>query len=308
MKAALPRSVIPPLLFALAIEMDHVYSSRWLIDQLNKFGFCESYYEVTRFKQGVVISDDVEELLDAQVDGSEDEFVSFASDNVDHNTITLDGKGTFHGMGVMAIITNHETAKKAILRVRPKKLIKVDQLVKEKGIPILSYDFPNKCGLDSVIFKPYKDLKSTIVNPGVFSYDTLWHAAEMFSSKEKPRPNWNGFMQNVSEGPHPPRSKTVMLPIIDLDPKNESCVYSVLKFIIDQSTRLGVVTPSVTFDQQLWIIALEIITAKQLNIVPLLGGFHMLMSFYGSIGTIMEGSGLQKLFDSKISEVREEPV
>ena len=68
-----------------------------------------------------------------------------------------------------------------------------------------------------------------------------------------------------------------MLPIVDLDPKNETCVYSVLLFVIEQSKRLAITTPSVTFDQQLWIIALEIITAKELQIVPLLGGFHMLM-------------------------------
>ena len=29
----------------------------------------------------------------------------FAGDNVDHNIITLDGKGTFHGMGMIAAIT-----------------------------------------------------------------------------------------------------------------------------------------------------------------------------------------------------------
>ena len=31
--------------------------------------------------------------------------VLFAGDNVDHNIITLDGKGTFHGMGMIAALT-----------------------------------------------------------------------------------------------------------------------------------------------------------------------------------------------------------
>lgn len=44
--------------------------------------------------------------------------------------------------------------------------------------------------------------------------------------------------------------------------------------------------------------ALEITVAKRLRIVPNLGGFHMLMSFYGSIGHIMAGSGLEKVFET----------
>ena len=41
----------------------------------------------------------------------------------------------------------------------------------------------------------------------------------------------------------------------------------------------------------------DIITAKKLDIFPLLGEIHMLMLFYGSIGTIMDGSGISKLFE-----------
>ena len=36
----------------------------------------------------------------------EDSFITFVGDNVDHNTATLDGKETFHGMRVVAAITN----------------------------------------------------------------------------------------------------------------------------------------------------------------------------------------------------------
>ena len=57
-KAAMPRSVLPPMLFWLAVELDHIFGSRWLLTQLNKLGFTESYSEVNRFKQRVVVSDD----------------------------------------------------------------------------------------------------------------------------------------------------------------------------------------------------------------------------------------------------------
>ena len=88
-----------------------------------------------------------------------------------------------------------------------------------------------------------------------------------------------------------------MFPIIDLNPNDETCIYSVLLFVIERSKKLGVTMPAITFDQFFWIKALEIITARKLNIVPLLGGFHLLMWFYGSIGSIMDESGISKLFE-----------
>ena len=105
-------------------------------------------------------------------------------------------------------------------------------------------------------------------------------------------------MQKLDNGSHPRKAEVVMLPIIDLNPNDETCIYSVLLSIIEQSKKLGIKVPSFIFDQPLWIKALEIITAKKLEIVPLLGGFHMLMSFYGSIGTIMDDSGITNLFET----------
>ena len=82
-------------------------------------------------------------------------------------------------------------------------------------------------------------------------------------------------MQDISNG-HPPKSNITMLPIIDLNPTDESCIYSTLLFVIEQSNKLNIEIPSTTFDQPLWLKSLENITAKSLNIVSLLGGFHML--------------------------------
>ena len=76
-----------------------------------------------------------------------------------------------------------------------------------------------------------------------------------------------------------------MLPVIDINSNNATCIYSTLLFVIEKSKKLNVTTPSITFDQPLWLKGLEIITAKKLDIV-LLPGFDMLMPFYGSIGTI----------------------
>ena len=55
---------------------------------------------------------------------------------------------------------------------------------------------------------------------------------------------------------------------------------------------MNVAAPSVTFDQLLWLKPCEIAKSKQLDLVIQLGDFHTLMSFLGSIGAVMEGSGL----------------
>ena len=51
-----------------------------------------------RFKQSVAENHD---FLNSMV-SARPEFAQWVADNVDHNTATLDGKNTFHGMGIIA--------------------------------------------------------------------------------------------------------------------------------------------------------------------------------------------------------------
>ena len=52
-----------------------------------------------------------------------------------------------------------------------------------------------------------------------------------------------------------------------------------------------------SFNQSLWLKAIKIIKAEKLLIVCRLGGFHLLMSFLGSIGHLIRGSELEQLFE-----------
>lgn len=88
------------------------------------------------------------------------------------------------------------------------------------------------------------------------------------------------------------------LPIVDLNPSNETCIYSTLLYIENQALQLGIPVPCVTFDQPLWIKAIKIIKSKLLKIVCRLGGFHTMISFVGSIGSVMKGSGLEEALET----------
>ena len=85
-----------------------------------------------------------------------------------------------------------------------------------------------------------------------------------------------------------------MLSIINLHATDMNALYSLLPFIPDQSKNLHVVNPpTVTFDQPLYVKAVEIALSMNADIIVRLEGFYQLMSFVGSTGCVMEGCGLQ---------------
>ena len=170
-----------------------------------------------------------------------------------------------------------------------------------KGIPILYYDPPDESGLSSVILKPLNELKVENVLPKYILFDYLWHISYFLPN---PRPSWSGYISNISTGEYHGKSTISLLPIIDLNPTDMTCIYSTLKFVQSQAKELNIVTPVITFGQPLYIKAMEIVKVKNLNMVVMLGGFHLLMSFLGSIGEVMKGSGLEDALEELYGKSR----
>ena len=100
MQAARPRVLTLPLQLGSAVQMHHHFGSRFLNDTLNKMGFAASYDEVKKYECSAAASNclNIPDIQDSH-------FIQFSADNVDHNTRTLDGLNTFHGMGMIAMIT-----------------------------------------------------------------------------------------------------------------------------------------------------------------------------------------------------------
>ena len=93
------------------------------------------------------------------------------------------------------------------------------------------------------------------------------------------------------------KSYGTMLPIIDLHSTNLTALYSLLLFVEKQCSNLNMALPCVTFDQQLHIKAYDILSSLKMNVFLRLGGFHQL-SFLGSIGSLMKGSGLRSALET----------
>jgi hypothetical protein len=114
-------------------------------------------------------------------------------------------------------------------------------------------------------------------------------------------PGWNGFMENITLNKKYSKSRILCLPFLNSPPSKYDTIYSVLLTAVEKCKSLNQSCCFVTFDQPLYIKARDIVascsTNSEVSLVTVrLGGFHLLMSFMGAIGYIMDGSGLQDLF------------
>ena len=284
-QATRPRVILSPLQLGLGIQLHHNFASKFLIETLHKLGFCCSYKEVTKFEHSAAATQGTE-VPNWKPGG----FIQYAADNVDHNACTLDGHNTFHGMGMIAMVTPGVNNSRCIPRVKvsPEDIAAVGRV----DIKHFISEFD---GLQS---KCYVELHMPNVEDPTENADLLWNISWPLRS---PRPAWSGFMQMIHKGNHPGQSSVLFLPMIDINPGDLNCLYSTMLFVSSHARRYEV-TPILTFDQPLWWKASAIQEGVHGNseirsIVLRLGGFHTEMSFLGCIGHIMAGSGLQELLE-----------
>ena len=97
-------------------------------------GFSTSYSEVQIFEKNAAAS-----AVTGVLDGldTSDAMLLFAADNVDHNIVSLDGKGTFHGMGMIAAITPGQDVTHKIRRHKISELNNIDK----SQVDIIGYRF-----------------------------------------------------------------------------------------------------------------------------------------------------------------------
>ena len=284
MQASRPRILLAPLQIGLGVQMHHHFQSKFQIESLNSHGFCCSYDEVKRYERCASMTE--QEI--PQSYGPQN-FVQYVADNVDHNIRTLDGKNTFHGMGIIGAFTPVTNAEVRIRRLN----VTADDIAAVRRINIHSYTSNFTHTLSSI---RYEHLSDRMVAYPHSAMDFLWKISPVLSLD---RPLWSGFMQMVHQGDHPQTSSVMFLPMIDLDPNDPTCIYSTLIYICNHARKYNC-TPVITFDQPLWWKANMIVesqpgSSELHSVVVRLGGFHAEMSFLGSIRHLMKGSGIEDL-------------
>ena len=166
---------------------------------MSRLGLSVSYDEVTRYKQSVLVYESNSNCLPL-VDG----FIQWAAGNTDHNLATLDGSGSFHGMGVISMLTP-KTANTVDVRqgtfcddhVQRLKRMKVGDLSRNKTIPILTCKSTEPSKLATFILQPTTHLQFPYTLPVALNCDLTWHVGYFFKDVQQSRPNWSGYMQSV---------------------------------------------------------------------------------------------------------------
>ena len=69
-----------------------------------------------------------------------------------------------------------------------------------------------------------------------------------------------------------------------------SCMYSAIKFVVDEAKNLEIQTTIVTFDQLMWLELEKILKANLLSVFLILSWFHLLIGFcLGRVYSWMHG-------------------
>ena len=129
----------------------------------------------------------------------------------------------------------------------------------------------------------------------VSALDSVWMLRYMLNLT--PCLPWSGFMKAVWKSDEFHTSRIETLPFINLEPSNPSTIYTALCFAQTQSDKNNLKICPVAFNQPLYQKVSEIVAASRDldRVVVQLGGFHLLLSYLGSIGQITTGSGLADL-------------
>ena len=121
---------------------------------------------------------------------------------------------TFHGMGMIASITNGHFSTKKI----PRRKVLDGEILKKPHVPVVQFNEKSAL-LKGITFKTLEQKCLT-----KFYGDHLWSLSYYFKN---PTPVWSDCMQMLHENHDEDQIKkddVVPLPIIDLDPTNKICI------------------------------------------------------------------------------------
>lgn len=117
-------------------------------------------------------------------------------------------------------------------------------------------------------------------------------------------PEYNGYNTRAArQQGHSaqPKTKAVYLPLIDMIPSHPDTMMTSMAFAQVYTHNIGQQFVIFTCDLQLYRVALEVqwtYPERFSNVILWLGGMHSLMSFIGSIGTLMADTGLSDIMSS----------
>lgn len=143
--AVRPRSFLSPLHITLAVMFHRKFGSKKVINICHSLGFCASYKEATLYEASATFASPPEIKP-----GS---FIQFVHDNADFNINTIDGKGTFHYMGSIEIVTPADGIQPRRSIKRLKTIPPESEFVEKGNIPLQIYPASVGTGFSNITIK-----------------------------------------------------------------------------------------------------------------------------------------------------------
>lgn len=294
LQAVRPRTFVSPILLGVAVYVHRKFGSKLLVHILHKLGFSTGYNEAQLFEASCMKTTPPTILSDS--------FMQFVFDNADFDVHTIDGFHTFHCMGGIECVTPAGSMIKPDVIERLKKMPSAKEISSCSSITVKPFTSHSESGLKRI---EIEDLKKLTSNPSekltTSSCQLLWMSGKWMKFKDIP--HWNGFMDAINNSEDFDTTSIRFLPFLDLKATSSDAINSVLHFASDSCRKASKSVTCVTFDQPLYWKAKEILSSTENslildNVFLRLGGFHLLMSFMGSIGYIMAGSGLKEVWET----------
>ena len=174
---------------------------------------------------------------------------------------------------------------------------KAKELTAISHVSLQVYDKPVVPGYSTVQVENLHDGRA-LTEKTINGTDLLWLYGKL--------PGWTGYLEQLTKNEiNFSTSQVMFLPFIDHPASNVDTIYTTLLYALDIAKSHGQKTCVITFDQPLYSKAREMVAASDSSsnlckVVVKLGGLHMLMSFLGSIGYIMDGTGPKECRGNKI--------
>ena len=181
--------------------------------------------------------------------------MQYVGDNTDHNTTTIDGTNTHHDFGGIAIangkFSNYDTRRIPLPRDKKQRWSDTQST---QGIPIQNYHAPDKPARNQVVVRPVveEQCKASFIN-------LLGSCCRIFLER---RTSCSGYMSVKVDAQPLKKSVVTMLPVINLSATNMTALHSLLCLVVEQSKNNKLPTPSITFDQPLYVKAYEIVISN----------------------------------------------
>ena len=291
---------------ALQIALGVLFGDhKTLLSELYKYGVVCSYYEVLRYKRSAAVAAAASEVSAGMLD-AEHGIVQVVVDNFDAVIHSQNCKMMCHSLAMVMTqsSSSEQNDNKSVDNDVFPRISKTEMSQPiQYEVEVQAYQGPKK--------PPMPMQAATQLVP------TLAVLAKSVLSQKRSSENDFGFLQDVVTSPDCPEfngyntrlcreagmlprpcTRITYLPLIDMTPSDPSTMLTAIYQGGKLTSDTGQNVLIITCDQHLYKVVVDILFDRPMllpDVIPILGGMHLLMSFIGSIGVLMEGTGLQDL-------------